>query len=73
MNAISAASADKRDLIVQTADEVIEGKLDDHFPCAFGRPAQAPRLHEPTSHLQPAIEIAGGERGSKNPVTRTTM
>ena len=31
------------DLIVAAADEVIDGSLDDHFPCTCGRPARAPR------------------------------
>ena len=34
-------AADKAKLIGQAADEVIAGKLDDHFPCASGRPAPA--------------------------------
>src|SRR5580692_11796029 len=35
--------ADKTALITQAADEVIAGKLQAHFPCAFGKPAAARR------------------------------
>jgi fumarate hydratase class II len=31
------------DAIVKAANQVIDGKLDDHFPLASGRPAAAPR------------------------------
>jgi len=44
--------ADRVKLIVQAADEVIAGRLDDHFPLVVFR----------------AIEIAGGVLGSKKPV-----
>ena len=35
--------ADKAKLMIQAADEVIEGTLDDHFPFISGRPGAAPR------------------------------
>src|SRR3989338_4390618 len=61
---------EKCDLIVQAANEVIEGKLDDHFPLAVWQTGSGTQtnmnLNEVISNR--AIEIAGGEMGSKKPV-----
>ncbi len=61
---------DKMRLICQAALEVIDGKLDDHFPlCVFqtGSGTQSNmNANEVISNR--AIEIAGGKKGSKNPI-----
>jgi fumarate hydratase class II len=57
-------------LIVQAADEVIAGKLDDHFPLRVWQTGSGTQsnmnINEVISNR--AIEIAGGELGSKKPV-----
>ncbi len=62
--------ADKADLICKAAQEVIDGKLDAHFPlCVFqtGSGTQSNmNANEVISNR--AIEIAGGEKGSKKPI-----
>jgi fumarate hydratase class II len=62
--------ADKRDLIVQAADEVIEGKLDDHFPLRVWQTGSGTQTNMNANEVisNRAIEIAGGEMGSKTPV-----
>src|SRR5260370_39808606 len=63
-------SAEKSSLITQAADEVIAGKLDEHFPLRVwqtgsGTPTNM-NVNEVISNR--AIEIAGGEMGSKKPI-----
>jgi fumarate hydratase class II len=62
--------ADKKDLIVQAADEVIEGKLDDHFPLRVWQTGSGTQTNMNANEVisNRAIEIAGGEMGSKTPV-----
>ncbi len=61
---------DKRDLIVQAADEVIEGKLDEHFPLRVWQTGSGTQTNMNTNEVvsNRAIEIAGGEMGSKSPI-----
>lgn len=61
---------EKRDLIVQAADEVIAGKLDDHFPLSIWQTGSGTQTNMNTNEVisNRAIEIAGGELGSKKPV-----
>lgn len=63
-------SADKKDLIIQACDEVIEGKLDEHFPLVVWQTGSGTQtnmnLNEVISNR--AIEMAKGEMGSKNPI-----
>ncbi len=61
---------DIADLIVQAADEVIDGKLDDHFPLVVFQTGSGTQSNMNTNEVisNRAIEIAGGEMGSKNPV-----
>ena len=58
------------DLIVSAADEILDGALDDHFPlfvCQTGSGTQTNmNVNEVISNR--AIEMAGGELGSKVPV-----
>jgi fumarate hydratase class II len=63
-------SDEKADLIVQAADEVIEGKLDEHFPLVVWQTGSGTQTNMNTNEViaNRAIEIAGGELGSKNPI-----
>jgi fumarate hydratase class II len=62
--------ADKCDLIVRAADEVIAGKLDDHFPLRIWQTGSGTQSNMNANEVisNRAIEIAGGERGSKTPI-----
>src|ERR671914_1735225 len=62
--------ADKARLIAQAADEVIEGKLDRHFPLRVWQTGSGPQTNMNANEVisNRAIEIAGGEMGSKKPV-----
>lgn len=61
---------DKADLISQAADEVIEGKLDAHFPLVVWQTGSGTQTNMNTNEVisNRAIEIAGGVIGSKDPV-----
>jgi fumarate hydratase class II len=63
-------SEDKRDLIIQAADEVIEGKLDEHFPLRVWQTGSGTQTNMNANEVisNRAIEIAGGEMGSKTPI-----
>lgn len=59
-----------KDLIVRAADEVIEGKLDDHFPLVVWQTGSGTQSNMNVNEVisNRAIELAGGEMGSKTPV-----
>ncbi|MHB1103061.1 MAG: class II fumarate hydratase [Devosia sp.] len=59
-----------RDLIVTAADEVIEGKLKDHFPLVVWQTGSGTQSNMNVNEVisNRAIEIAGGVKGSKTPV-----
>ena len=61
---------DKKDLIVQAADEVIDGKLDAHFPLRVWQTGSGTQTNMNANEVisNRAIEIAGGEMGSKKPI-----
>ncbi|MBV9216371.1 MAG: class II fumarate hydratase [Acidobacteria bacterium] len=61
---------DKMKLIVQAADEVIEGKLDEHFPLRVWQTGSGTQTNMNANEVisNRAIEIAGGEMGSKSPI-----
>ncbi|MCY4385996.1 MAG: class II fumarate hydratase [Desulfurellaceae bacterium] len=61
---------EKVDLIVQAADEVISGKLDDHFPLVVFQTGSGTQTNMNSNEVisNRAIELAGGEMGSKQPV-----
>jgi fumarate hydratase class II len=63
-------SADKRKLIEQAADEVIAGKLDQHFPLRIWQTGSGTQTNMNANEVisNRAIEIAGGEMGSKSPI-----
>ena len=56
--------------IVQAADEVIAGKLDDHFPLVVWQTGSGTQSNMNANEVisNRAIEILGGEMGSKSPV-----
>jgi fumarate hydratase class II len=59
-----------RDLIVAAADEVIAGKLGDHFPLVVWQTGSGTQSNMNVNEVisNRAIEIAGGTMGSKKPV-----
>ena len=61
---------DKADLIIKAADEVIEGKLDEHFPLVVWQTGSGTQTNMNANEVisNRAIEIAGGEMGSKKPI-----
>ncbi|WGM48271.1 Fumarate hydratase class II [Brevundimonas sp. NIBR10] len=56
--------------IVRAADEVIEGKLDDHFPLVVWQTGSGTQSNMNANEVisNRAIEMLGGEMGSKKPV-----
>ena len=62
--------ADKARLIVRAADEVIEGKLDEHFPLRVWQTGSGTQTNMNANEVisNRAIELAGGVMGSKEPV-----
>ena len=58
------------DAIVQSSDEVISGKLDDHFPLVVWQTGSGTQSNMNFNEViaNRAIEILGGELGSKSPV-----
>ena len=62
--------ADKAKLIVQAADEVIAGKLTDQFPLHIWQTDSGTQTNMNVNEVisNRAIEIAGGEMGSKKPI-----
>ena len=61
---------DKMRLIVQAADEVIDGRLDEHFPLRVWQTGSGTQTNMNANEVisNRAIEIAGGAMGSKTPV-----
>ncbi|MBU0984314.1 MAG: class II fumarate hydratase, partial [candidate division Zixibacteria bacterium] len=60
----------KGKLVVQAADEVISGKLNDHFPLVVWQTGSGTQSNMNANEVisNRAIEIAGGKMGSKDPV-----
>jgi fumarate hydratase class II len=61
---------DIADLIVRAADEVIDGRLDEHFPLVVFQTGSGTQSNMNANEVisNRAIELAGGEMGSKKPV-----
>lgn len=61
---------EKANLIAQVADEVIEGKLFEHFPLSIWQTGSGTQTNMNVNEVisNRAIEIAGGEMGSKKPI-----
>src|SRR5271157_1992515 len=63
-------SAEKAKLIVQAADEVIAGKLDEHFPLRIWQTGSGTQTNMNANEViaNRAIELAGGQLGDKKVV-----
>lgn len=63
-------SEEKANLIIEAASEVIDGKLDDHFPLHVWMTGSATQSNMNVNEVisNRAIELAGGVLGSKNPI-----
>jgi fumarate hydratase class II len=61
---------EKAKLIKQAAQEVIDGKLDDHFPLVIYQTGSGTQTNMNVNEVisNRAIELAGGQMGSKKPV-----
>ncbi|MCG3118338.1 MAG: Fumarate hydratase class II [bacterium] len=62
--------AEKADLIVKAADEVIAGKLDEHFPLVVWQTGSGTQTNMNANEVisNRAIKMAGGKMGSKKPI-----
>ncbi len=62
--------SNKADLIIQAADEVMEGKLNEHFPLKIWQTGSGTQTNMNANEVisNRAIEIAGGKMGSKDPI-----
>ncbi len=67
---LGTLDAELADLIVAAADDVIAGDLDDHFPLVVWQTGSGTQTNMNTNEVisNRAIELAGGELGSKEPV-----
>jgi fumarate hydratase, class II len=63
-------SKEKCDLLTRAADEVIEGKLDDHFPLVVWQTGSGTQSNMNANEVisNRAIELSGGTMGSKKPI-----
>jgi fumarate hydratase, class II len=61
---------DKLELILKAADEVIDGKLNDHFPLVVWQTGSGTQTNMNVNEVisNRAIEMAGGVLGSKKPI-----
>ncbi len=69
-NDLGKLDKEKTDLIVQAADEVVAGKLNAHFPLRVWQTGSGTQTNMNVNEVisNRAIEIAGGEMGSKKPI-----
>ncbi len=69
-NELGMLSDEKTKYIVMAADEVIEGKLDEHFPLVVWQTGSGTQTNMNVNEVisNRAIELAGGVIGSKKPV-----
>jgi fumarate hydratase class II len=67
---LGVLSKEKADLISQAAQEVIDGKMNEYFPLAVWQTGSGTQSNMNANEViaNRAIEIAGGEMGSKTPV-----
>ncbi len=61
---------EKGDLIVRAAEEVVSGKLDEHFPLVIWQTGSGTQTNMNANEVisNRAIELAGGVMGSKKPI-----
>ncbi|RJQ61244.1 MAG: class II fumarate hydratase [Stygiobacter sp.] len=69
-NELGTLPKEKLDLILLAADEVIEGKLNDHFPLVVWQTGSGTQTNMNVNEVisNRAIEMAGGVLGSKKPI-----
>jgi fumarate hydratase class II len=69
-NELGKLPADKLKLIQQAADEVISGKLDEHFPLRVWQTGSGTQTNMNANEVisNRAIELAGGTMGTKKPI-----
>ena len=69
-NELGKLSQEKLKFIVQACDEVIDGKLDDHFPLRVWQTGSGTQTNMNANEVisNRAIELAGGVMGSKKPI-----
>ena len=69
-NELGLLSEEKANLIVRASDEIIEGKLNDQFPLSVWQTGSGTQSNMNLNEViaNRAIELAGGQIGSKNPV-----
>ncbi len=67
---LGVIAPEKADLIMRAADEVIEGKLDTHFPLVVWQTGSGTQTNMNANEViaNRAIEMAGGVLGSQNPI-----
>lgn len=67
---LGVLAPEKASLIGRAADEVIEGKLDDHFPLVVWQTGSGTQSNMNANEVigNRAIELAGGVMGSKKPI-----
>jgi len=67
---LGALDSDKAELIARVADEVIDGRLDDHFPLVIWQTGSGTQTNMNANEViaNRAIELAGGVIGSKDPI-----
>lgn len=67
---LGVLAPEKADLIVKAAEEVIEGKLNDHFPLVIWQTGSGTQTNMNVNEViaNRAIEMAGGVLGSKQPI-----
>lgn len=68
--ALGKLPAEKATLMIQSADEVIAGKLNDHFPLSVWQTGSGTQTNMNANEViaNRAIELAGGVLGSKSPI-----
>jgi fumarate hydratase class II len=61
---------DKADIIAKVCDEILAGKLDDHFPLVVWQTGSGTQTNMNVNEVisNRAIELLGGEMGSKKPI-----
>ena len=69
-HALGKLPQDKAELIAAAADDVIAGKLNDHFPLRVWQTGSGTQTNMNTNEViaNRAIEMAGGQLGSKEPI-----
>ena len=67
---LSKMPADKADLIIRAASEVIDGKLDAEFPLRIWQTGSGTQTNMNANEVisNRAIQLAGGQMGTKNPI-----